>query len=316
MPASILLVDDDPLLVQLMGAMLADLGRVRFATDGEAALRQLGAERPDLILLDVQMPRMDGFAVCRSIKTSGELDDIPIIFVTAESDEDFEVRCFDAGAADFIHKPVSRPILRARVQTQLRLKQALDTVRRMALSDALTGLTNRRAFDGLLSREFRQAQRDGTPLGMLMVDVDRFKDYNDCYGHAAGDACLAAVAHALQDGLLRPYDTVARYGGEEFAVLLPGIGADGMRVVAERLLAAVAALRIPHRRGAVDDRVSVSLGGAIHRPAAAPENAVDGAHATGAIPGTASLADRADRALYAAKRQGRARFCMADDFPA
>lgn len=302
MSASILLVDDDPLLVQMMGAMLAELGRVRFATSGEAALRQMAQEVPDLVLLDAEMPGMSGFELCRMIRSCAEYGDIPVIFVTAHQDEGFEVQGFEMGAVDFINKPVSAPVLRARVRTHVRLKRALDTIRRMALTDPLTGLTNRRAFDGLLAREWKHGVREGRPLGMLMIDVDCFKQYNDTYGHPAGDACLAAVAHALQDALLRPHDAVARYGGEEFAVLLPDTGADGVCIVAARLLQAVQALGIPHRHG-VGGAVSISVGGAVL------DAGTDGARA--APPGaSAGLVWRADQALYRAKQQGRARFCL------
>lgn len=307
MSASILLVDDDPLLVQLIAAMLSDLGRIRFATSGDAALRLMAQETPDVVLLDAEMPGMSGVEVCRMLRSCGEYDDIPVIFVTAHRDEEFELRCFEAGAVDFIHKPVSAPLLRARVRTHVRLKLALDTIRRMALTDPLTGLTNRRAFDGLLARESKQAQRSSTPLGMLMVDVDFFKQYNDSYGHPAGDACLAGVAHALQDALMRPHDTVARYGGEEFAVLLPNAGIDGVRVVAERLLQAVRALEIPHRHG-VGGKVSISLGGAVMTPGPADRGlAPVDSGATGSV---AALVWRADQALYLAKQQGRARACF------
>lgn len=309
MSASILLVDDDPLLVRMMGAMLGDLGRVRFATSGEAALQQMAQDPPDLVLLDAEMPGMSGFEVCRTIRSCGEYDDIPVIFVTAHHDEAFEVHGFDVGAVDFINKPVSGPILRARVRTHVRLKQALDTIRRMALTDPLTGLTNRRAFDGLLAREWKHAAREGKSLGMLMVDVDCFKQYNDTYGHPAGDACLAGVAHALQDALLRPHDTVARYGGEEFAVLLPDTGIDGMRIVAQRLLEAVLALRIPHRHG-IGGIVSISLGGAVLDAGPDGRDAAQAGQApAGAIAG---LAWRADQALYRAKKQGRARACLGE----
>jgi len=301
MSVSILLVDDDPLLVQMMGAMLGDLGRVRFATSGEAALEQIAAEAPDLVLLDSEMPGMSGLDVCRTIRSNGEYGDIPVIFVTGHRDEEFEVRCLDAGAVDFIHKPVSGPILRARVRTHVRLKQALDTIRRMALTDPLTGLTNRRAFDSMLAREWKLAARERKPLGMLMIDIDNFKRYNDTYGHPAGDACLASVGHAMQTALMRPMDTVARYGGEEFAVLLPGINSAGIRIVAQRVLEAVLALRIPHRHG-LDGVVSISVGGAIAEPAVAVSETPAGT--------VAGLASRADYALYRAKQQGRARTCI------
>lgn len=302
MSASILLVDDDPLLVQMMGAMLADLGRVRFATSGEAALRQMAQEAPDLVLLDAEMPDMNGFEVCRRIRSSAEYEDIPVIFVTAHQDDAIEVQGFESGAVDFINKPVSPAVLRARVRTHVRLKRALDTIRRMALTDPLTGLTNRRAFDGMLAREWKQGLRQGRPLGLLMIDIDCFKQYNDTYGHPAGDACLAGVAHALQEALLRPHDSVVRYGGEEFAVLLPDTGLDGVRVVAGRLLQAVQGLGIPHRHG-VGGAVSISVGGAVL------DSGADGARA--ALAGAASgLVKRADQALYRAKQQGRARFCV------
>lgn len=295
MAASILVVDDDPALVQLMGAMLADLARVRFAMSGEAALRQIALERPDLILLDSEMPRMGGFEVCRTVRSSGELDDIPIIFVTMHSDQHFEARCLEAGAVDFIRKPVSRLLLRARVQTHLRLKHALDTIRRTALTDSLTGLSNRHAFDTQLDREFRHAVREDKPLALLKIDVDCFKPYNDLYGYPAGDACLARVARALEQALRRPHDLVARYGGEEFAALLPETGVHGARAVGERMLQAVLALRIPHQRAAAGRAgfVSVSIGAAsLSRDAAA------------------GLVADADRALHAAKSAGRARLCV------
>lgn len=134
MSASILLIDDDPLLVQMLGAIIADLGRIRFATSGEAALRQMAQEAPDLVLLDAEMPGMCGLEVCRTIRSGAHYGDIPVIFVTAHRDEEFEMRGFDAGAVDFIHKPVSAAILRARVRTHARLKQAEDTIRRMGLT--------------------------------------------------------------------------------------------------------------------------------------------------------------------------------------
>ncbi|WP_296942929.1 two-component system response regulator [uncultured Massilia sp.] len=140
MSASILLVDDDPLLVRMMGVMLGDLGRVRFATSGEAALRQMASELPDVVLLDAEMPGMGGLEVCRAIRACAEYDAVPVIFVTAHRDEEFEARGFDAGAADIVNKPVSAALLRARVRTHVRLKQALETIRRLAPADPPAGL--------------------------------------------------------------------------------------------------------------------------------------------------------------------------------
>lgn len=307
MSVSILVVDDDPALVQVTGAMLSDLGRVRFATSGQAALRQIALERPDIVLLDAEMPEMGGFEVCRRIRASNELDDIPVIFVTMHTDEAFEARCLEAGAVDFLHKPVSRLLMRARVQTHLRLKQALDTVRRMALSDALTGLPNRRAFDHLFERAVRDALREGESLTLFLIDVDCFKQYNDLYGHPAGDACLSGVARAVAGALCRPTDVAARYGGEEFVVLLPKVAIEGAQQVGARILQAVSELRIPHQRSVFgpEGHVSASIGGAVWDGGAAAASECADAVADGL-----AVLTVADEALYSAKSAGRARLCL------
>ncbi|PTT82306.1 diguanylate cyclase response regulator [Pelomonas sp. HMWF004] len=308
---SLLLVDDDPKLVQLMGRLLGDLGRIRFATSGEAALRQAHAERPDLILLDAEMPGVNGFDTCAALKAAPELNDVPVIFVTSYTDLEHEVLGFSVGAADFIHKPVSEPILRARVTTQLRLKQLSDELRLLASTDALTDLPNRRAFDAVLAREWARSLREAQPLCGLMVDVDRFKDYNDRYGHLAGDVCLRSIAQALRGTLLRPTDMVARYGGEEFVLLLPNTSRDGGCLVAERLLQAVLDLRLPHERGVVDGIVSISVGVACSDET--PFSPDDLGCASQVR--SAELMLRADRALYLAKQHGRARAWMAEPPP-
>ncbi|WP_303877656.1 diguanylate cyclase domain-containing protein [Stutzerimonas kunmingensis] len=310
MPPSLLLVDDDPTLIQLMGRLLGDLGRIRFATSGEAALRQAHAERPDLILLDAEMPGMNGFDTCVALKAAPDLSDVPVIFVTSHTDLDHEMLGFSVGAADFIHKPVSEHILRARVTTHLRLKQMSDELRRLASTDALTELPNRRAFDAALAREWARSLRETQPLCCLMVDIDRFKDYNDLYGHPAGDVCLNSVALALRGALLRPTDMVARYGGEEFAVLLPNSTRDGGCMVAERLLQAVLALHLPHERGVLDGIVSISIG-----VACSDECQEQQGDAAAGESSSAYLMQRADCALYLAKQQGRARIRMIESPP-
>ena len=302
MRPSLLLVDDDPKQIQLMGRLLADLGHIRFATSGEAALRQAIAEPPDLIMLDAEMPGMNGFDTCSELKCLPQLSEIPVIFVTSHTDLGHEVLGFSVGAADFIHKPVSEPILRARVTTHLRLKQLSDELRRIAVTDALTELSNRRAFDTVLAQEWARSLREAQPLSCLMVDVDYFKSYNDLYGHPAGDMCLKSVARALRGVLLRPMDMVARYGGEEFAVLLPNTTLEGASLVGERLLHAVLALHLPHEGGVVDGIVSVSIGVACSDEAWSRKGGT-----VNGKPDSADLVQRADRALYFAKQQGRAR---------
>lgn len=302
MRPSLLLVDDDPTLIQLMGRLLGDLGRIRFATSGEAALRQAHAERPDLILLDAEMPGMNGFDTCVALKAAPDLSDVPVIFVTSHTDLDHEMLGFSVGAADFIHKPVSEHILRARVTAHLRLKQLSDELRRMANTDALTELPNRRAFDAALAREWARSLRDTQPLCCLMVDVDHFKAYNERYGHPAGDTCLNDVAQALRGALLRPTEMVARYSGEKFAVLLPNTTRDGGCLVAERLLQAVLELHLPHEGRVADGIVSVSIG-----VASSEESREQQGNAAAGEPDSADLMRRADRALYLAKQHGRAR---------
>ncbi|MBL8485390.1 MAG: response regulator, partial [Rhodocyclaceae bacterium] len=194
MQQSILLVDDNPPAIQLMGRMLADHGELRFATSGPAALALMRGAPPDLVLLDAEMPGMSGFEVCTAMKCEADLADIPIIFVTGHDSPEFEVAALDMGAADFIAKPVHEPLLRARVRTQLRLKTLADELRRVAAQDDLTGTANRRGFERALEREWRRSQRTGEPLSLMIIDVDHFKLYNDHYGHVAGDAALSAVA--------------------------------------------------------------------------------------------------------------------------
>lgn len=302
---SILVADDDPAMVRVLCRLMAPLGRVRFALRGEDVLRLVQEERPDLILLDAELPDLSGFEVCLRIKADPLLSAIPVIFVTSHSDEAFEQRGLDAGAADFISKPIRPAILLARVKTQLRLKSAIDGLQRMANTDALTGLANRRVFDDAFQREWARALRSGTPLAVLMIDVDHFKRFNDNYGHGEGDRCLQAVAAELQFSINRPGDFVARYGGEEFVVLLPETPLEGARRVGERLLHGIQKLGIPHA-WSPGGLVSVSIGiGHCEWPTAAEKaqpSAPDSAHRR-----ALRLLEAADEALYNAKAAGRNR---------
>lgn len=301
---TILIVGDSPNLIAVLGKMLAPVGQVRFATSGAAALARMRDEAPDLVLLDAEMPGMDGFTACQTMKTDPVLGRIPVIFVTSHNATEAELRGLNAGAVDFISKPVNEPVLLARVKTHLRLKQLSDELQRRAASDALTGLANRGHFDQRLQLEWARAARGGEALSLILLDVDHFKKFNDRYGHPAGDACLRAVADALALRARRSTDLVARVGGEEFAVLLPHTHAAGAQQAAEQLRAAVAALGIPHGASDTAAHVTISLGVASWQPVA-PVTA-DGPQA---------LIDRADRALYAAKSQGRNRIHLASVAP-
>ena len=287
----ILIVDDVATNIQIMADTLKDEHRIIFATSGSEALKMAAKYEPDLILLDVMMPDIDGFTVCKQLKEDRLLREIPVIFVTALSEVDDETKGLDIGAVDYITKPVSPPIVRARVRNHLQLKYQRDLLRRIALHDGLTGIANRRHFDDTFEREWRRAQRQGTPISLVLADIDFFKGYNDHYGHQAGDICLRSVAQCLSEQMRRPTDLAARFGGEEFICVLPDTSIEGAEEVAERIRQAVEALAIPHEASILTPHVSLSLGVAT------------------ALEPASTFAERllklADECLYVAKKAGR-----------
>jgi len=313
---SILLVDDDPDTIHLLGRMLADVGQLRFATSGQDALRLARESAPDLILLDAEMPGMSGFQVCKALKAEPSLVDVPVIFVTSHSEPAFEIAGFEMGAADFIAKPVSAPLVLARVKTQLRIKRMADELRWIATIDVLTGLANRRSFDESLEREWYRGRRSADPLALLMIDIDHFKRFNALYGRAAGDACLRFVAQALVGIGLRTADLVARYGGGEFAVLLPQTSRGGAEQVARSVLDAVEALGLAHDASLTSLKVTVSVGVACYDedsacwvpPSAASRFADDLRDLSSPI----DLVRSANMALQCAKQAGRAQAKLLD----
>ncbi|MDE1146485.1 MAG: diguanylate cyclase [Azospirillaceae bacterium] len=307
-PFRILVVDDDVASVRVLSSILNEMGEVFFATNGPAALKRVHGERPDLVLLDAEMPGMDGFAVCATLKSDPQFQDLPILFVTAHSDIEFETRALELGAVDFISKPFSPAIVKARVKTHLTLKQRTDALNRLVSQDSLTGIANRRAFDKALDAEMRRAHRAGGMLSLLMIDVDFFKRYNDHYGHPAGDDCLRRVASALAGVVKRPGELVARFGGEEFAVVLPACTASGAILLAEKLRAAVADMEIPHAQSDVCSTVTISLGIANHT--FGPDE--DATVPTLVQDLQTALLLAADHGLYQAKRTGRNRAVLAE----
>ncbi len=300
MKTNILIVDDNASMIQLVARMLKGVARLRFATGGAEALELMRQERPDLVLLDAEMPGMSGYEVCEAIRADALLSTVPVVFLTGNGDTAAEVRGLEAGAVDFITKPVHEALLLARVRTQLRVKTLSDELRLMACTDGLTGVANRRHFDEMLNLEWVRNAREGTSLALLMVDVDHFKRYNDCHGHPAGDVCLKAVARALASVARRPADLVGRVGGEEFAVLLPGTDLKGARRVAQEAIEAVHALAVPHADSPTAPQVTASIGVA----ACSDAEFVDRA--------SSSLVRVADEALYAAKSAGRNRWCTVE----
>lgn len=228
----ILIVDDDPISLHLAGGVLSESYSCVFATNGADALA-LAATGPELILLDQTLPDLCGIEICKQIQGDPETADIPIIFITSTQDQSVEVSALEAGAVDFVTKPYSSAVLKARVHTHVTLHRRTAIINALANQDGLTGVANRRFFDRTLEKEWRIAQRQQAPLSLIMIDIDHFKLVNDTYGHQAGDACLRAVATCITETLRRPSDLVARYGGEEFVVLLPQTHAEGTQQLAE-----------------------------------------------------------------------------------
>ncbi|AWJ90840.1 diguanylate cyclase response regulator [Azospirillum baldaniorum] len=293
--SKILVVDDIPSNVHVLSRILKDDHDIYFATDGAKALELAQSRLPDLVLLDIMMPGMDGYEVCSRLKTDPITRDIPVIFISAKSEVEDETYGLEVGAIDFISKPISPPIVKARVRNHLLLKRQTDLLRTLSFADGLTGIANRRRFDEVLLREWRRCGRVQLPLSLIMLDVDQFKPYNDHYGHQAGDECLRAVAQLLAEQMMRPGDLIARYGGEEFVCLLPETDEGGAVQVAERLRETVADRRLPHAVSHVADHVTISLGVATARPTL--DDTPD------------RLTQLADGLLYEAKRAGRNRVC-------
>lgn len=289
--AQLLVVDDQPINIRLIHKIFADDHEVFMAASGEQALAFCRRTPPDLILLDVVMPDISGLEVCRALKQAPDTASIPVIFVTALNNPDEEAACWNAGAVDFITKPINAQTTRNRVRAHLMLKYQSDVLRRLAWIDGLTGVANRRQFDERMLREWKRCRRDGVPLAAAVIDIDYFKAFNDTYGHLAGDDCLRRVAQAAEAALQRPADFIARTGGEEFTCVLPDTDAAGAMQIAERIATRIRALQIPHLGSATGD-VTVSIG--IAAAAGPMDHAVE------------TLLHRADAALYAAKHHGRA----------
>jgi diguanylate cyclase (GGDEF)-like protein len=288
------------------------------ARDGASGLEMFKADRPDLVLLDIIMPGLSGFDVARRIRQLEQNGDwTPIIFLTARASDEDMAHGVEVGGDDYLVKPVSEVVLRAKVRAMQRIAQmryslivltrklddANRELTRLSSVDGLTGIANRRHFDDTLLREWRRAARSKGRLALLAADVDFFKQFNDGYGHQAGDECLKAVAGALASVLKRPSDLVARYGGEEFFAILPDTDAEGALRVAEAMRAAVQALAIPHEFSPLGPVVTASFGVA----ARSAEPGQDSAFV--------SLLKDADSTLYQAKRAGRNRVLLAADAP-
>src|SRR5258706_5989871 len=267
----ILVVDDVRLQRELIAQMIESLGHtVLLASDGREAVELTARERPDVILMDIEMPKMNGYQAAREITRERGDDWVPIIFVSvSEKDQDLE-KAIESGGSDYLVKPVSRAVLGAKIASMHRIddmrRRQVELSQQLQLAyseleltsqrDGLTGVSNRGNFDVTLQREASRAKRSRTALSVVLVDVDLFKRFNDHYGHPAGDACLRQVAQALQSACRRPADFIARYGGEEFVLVLPETPVEGARLGAGTARAAVLACAIAHASSAGAGRAS------------------------------------------------------------
>jgi two-component system cell cycle response regulator len=306
MHSSVLVIDDsdtirEQIIRTLMDAALFD--NCWEARDGLEGFKSLMDIKPDLVICDLEMPRMDGFKFLQMASARDELRDIPIIILTSSSNKESKVKGLEQGANDYVTKPFDATELVARVKVHLKIKRLQDELRRanehfkeLAITDPLTNLYNRRFVTDILDKEFQRAERKCELLSLVIFDVDHFKKINDTYGHQNGDAVLVAIAEAAQRGL-RTYDFAARYGGEEFVLVLPGTSLSGGVVVAERLRKAVQALTFAPPLE--DLSVTVSSGVATY-----PSPQVDS---------VSMLFQQADEALYLAKQDGRNQVKTADD---
>lgn len=298
----ILIVDDDTSVVLALGKVLGKIGHTRFATDGQQALALIQRSPPDLILLDMEMPGMNGLQVCAALKADPETADIPVLFITSHTESAFEEMVFNAGAADYVPKPLNPLVVAARVNIHLAYRTALAQLTALATKDGLTGLNNRRSFDDKLAHEWKRALRQKLPLALVMLDIDEFKKYNDHFGHLEGDACLKSVAAVLHRSVRRPADFVARYGGEEFVLILPDTDMEGVEEMARVLLHSIERQLLVHAPHALRQHITVSIGCSVLDPAHTDTTGLE----------ASTLIKCADGALYQSKKEGRNRSTRAD----
>jgi diguanylate cyclase (GGDEF)-like protein len=290
----ILVVDDDRSNIMALNHILKPTYSTLAAVNGRSGIEIAKTAVPDLILLDIIMPEMTGFEVLAELKREDATCNIPVIFITALDNTEDEEKGLNLGAADYITKPFSGPIVKVRVKTQLKIIDYISEIKRFGVTDTLTGLPNRRSLDERMKLEFGRAVREKEPLSVLMIDGDNFKRYNDTYGHMQGDILLQTVAKTLQASVERTADFVARWGGEEFTVLLPNTTLQSALNVAERIRSSIKETMILLPDG-TPTSTTVSIG---------VNSEIPDMDAT-----VNDFITKADNALYAAKRDGKDRVC-------
>lgn len=291
-PSTLLVIDDCIANIKLLQAFLKPEYRILFATNGEEGIRMAAEHHPHLILLDLEMPGIDGFEVCRLLRSNPATSECSVVVVTAHGDSQHEVAALEAGAVDFIPRPLVAPVVRARVRTHVTLRRQTELLLSLVREDGLTGLFNRRCFDETLNTEWERHKRARMPLALAMLDIDHFKAYNDTNGHLQGDCCLKAVALALKRSSRRAGELTARYGGEEFGIVLLNTDGGAAAQFGDYICQQVRSLQLPHPTSP-HGVVTVSVGMA----SLIPQEGVK----------VEELLNRADAALYRAKSAGRNR---------
>ena len=294
---TILVVDDMTTTLLLLHDLLKDTYEVKIAKSGTKALEILESPNDiDLILLDIEMPDINGYDVCKRIKNNETIKNIPVIFITARNSEEDEEYGLNLGAIDYITKPFNKTITKLRLKNYLEMKIKNDMLEKLSMYDGLTNIRNRRFFDETFEKTFSEIKRDKKSLAVLMIDIDFFKPYNDNYGHGQGDETLRKVAKALEKTIKRASDFVARYGGEEFVILLKDINKDGVEAVANNLLNAVRELKITHEFSKIENYVTVSIGVSFYNSSSDITKL--------------ELLLKADETLYNVKNSGRNNFAI------
>ena len=294
---SVLIVDDENSNIMALTHILSADYIVYAAKNGQKAIEAAEKYLPDVILLDIIMPEMDGYDVITVLKENEKTLDIPVIFITGLSNVNDEEKGLVLGAADYISKPFSPAIVKLRVRNQIKMLNQLRIIEQISMIDQLTSIANRRGFNVRMNMEWNRAIRVNTPISILIMDVDKFKVYNDTYGHQQGDVALQAVVKVVVQSINRPADFAARWGGEEFVILLPNTDANGALYIAERIRMDISNVVIPCADGA-ETKVTVSIGVKTQSPVRG--SSLD------------SFIANADKALYTAKETGRNRVCGAE----
>ncbi len=290
--AKLLIVDDNRQNIEILMALFKDEYKIAAAVNAQRALKIAQSDTPpDLILMDILMPEMDGYELCATLKEDPATKNIPIIFVTAVSEVMDENRGFELGAVDYITKPFHPPMVKARVKLHLNLKRKQELLEKYAFIDALTEIPNRRRFDEIMEKEWNRAMRSHVPLSLIMIDIDHFKHYNDTYGHGMGDDCLKKVATTLKNSLRRGSDFIARYGGEEFMAILPNTTGDAAMAICRHIADNIRTLAIEHKSSSINCCITVSMGGVTLRPDG--ETSIE------------KFIEAADKKMYEAKAAGR-----------